>query len=464
MDDYRQYLRATLGGDRNAFEEVVRRFWNMAFFLADQRLGRIGRTEDAVQEAFLTAYLQLSQLNSLQAFPAWFRTILRSCINKAAREREPHLSLSEVDESLLKADIPPDPETTLLRFQNKAMVARTLNSLDGVLREACVQRYIYGLPYKDIAAVLGVPVGTIKRRLHSARERVLAEFNREGRPVIRVGYLPITDHLLAMVSHHGQARTDFEIHLKRYLSWSCLVLSLERGLLDAAFIMAPLAVALRNRGVPILYVLDCQHDGSAITLPREGAAKTLLTVKRMGLPHLISTHRILLANLVGPAPDRPDTGMTAQYINPSYLIRSLASRRIDAFFCAEPWNSRSVFEGSGRIYALSKDLYPGHMCCILVVTEQFAAKKGAVLRAYVKALAAAGQYISSNPNRAALIQARYTGVPAPVAEWALKHSGVSFQDLSPDLGRLKNLISRSGQPGLMDRLGRLDTFLHPVTL
>ena len=463
MTVYREYLRATLDGDKNAFAHVVQSFREMAFAVAGKRLGR-GLAEDAVQEAFFTAYLRLSDLRDLDAFPAWFRRILRSCINKVMRQHESHFSLSDLDESRFMPYVAPSAQQNLLRFQTRVMVAKTLASLDGVMREACIQRYLHGFSYRQIATVLNVPLGTIKRRLHDARNKIIREFQAENQPIIRVGYLPITDHLLAMVSHHAHDQSDYEIRLKRFLSWGSLVASLESGLIDAAFIMAPLAMALHNKGLPIVYVLDAHHNGSAITMHKDALTKTVFSAGCIGLPYAISTHKMILANMFESLPSAGSPNISVRYLSPSYLIGSLFSQEVDAFFCAEPWNTKSVFEGFGRIYARSKDVYPGHMCCVLVVREEFVLREGEVLRSYLRSLLSAGKYTAINPGRAAAIQAKYTGVPVHIAEWVLKYSGVSFHDLFPDRARLECVMTLAFKTGIIDRPCDLDGFMHRASI
>jgi NitT/TauT family transport system substrate-binding protein len=463
MIAYRQQLQATLDGDKNAFAHVVQSFREMALTVAGKRLGR-GLAEDAVQEAFFTAYLRLSDLKELDAFPAWLMRILRSCINKVLRQHQSHLSLSDLDESRLVPYVAPRAQENLLRFQTRAMVAKTLESLGGVMREACIQRYLHGLSYKQIAAVLNVPVGTIKRRLHDARNKIIREFQAEERPILRVGYLPVTDHLLAMVSHHAHDQGDYEIRLKKFLSWGSLTTSLENGLIDAAFIMAPLAMELHNKGLPIVYVLDAHHNGSAITVHKDVLTETVLSGGRIGLPYAISTQGMILANMFELASSAPSSKIAVSYLSPSYLIGSLVSHQIDAFFCAEPWNAKSVFEGFGRIYARSRDVYPGHMCCVLVVRKEFVVREGDVLRSYLRSLLSAGKYTAINPGRAAAIQARYTGVPVHIAEWVLKYSGVSFHDLVPDRARLECVMTLAFKTGIIDRPCDLDCFMHKASI
>jgi NitT/TauT family transport system substrate-binding protein len=339
------------------------------------------------------------------------------------------------------------------------MVAATIESLDGVAREACIQRYVLGLPYKEIATALQVPEGTIKRRLHDVRNQMIKAFQICGEPVIRVGYLPISDHILAMVSHCIN-RSSLKIRLKKFLSWSSLATSLENGLLDAAFVMAPIAMAMRNKGVPIVYIMDGHHDGSAITVRKDmGAGRFWMSENRVGLPYAISTQSILFADLVGANHEANPSAAKTRYLGPSYLLNALISGEIDAFCCAEPWNTKAVIEGAGTILARSKDFLPGHICCILVVREAFLEKHGDRVRSYLRLLLSTNEYLSADFNRSAKIQERYTGVPADIIKHVLHRREVTFNEIMPDRGRFESLMHLAVRTGLLETPRNIDAFL-----
>jgi NitT/TauT family transport system substrate-binding protein len=458
MKELEQIVQAAAAGNKSAFAELVTRFQDMALALARRRLGETGSAEDAVQEALLTAYLQLPDLRDLAAFPAWFRRILASCCNRLARER--HM-FSPVDWDFLDqfADCQPSPLDDMVRCQTRSMVAEVLASLEGVSREACVQRYVFGRSYKEIADILGVPQGTIKRRLNEAKDKIVQKVQDQHWPVIRVGYLPVSDHLLAMVSHHIHDKQKFEIHLKKFLSWASLVSSLQSGRLDAAFIMAPLAMALRNQGLPILYVMDAHHEGSAITVRKNEMSREASSWQRVGMPHILSTHGLMLACLKGLSPGRPWANVEARYLGPSYLLSSLVSSDIDAFLCAEPWNTKATFEGTGQIYARSKDILPGHICCILVVREELVEKEGEVLAEYLRLLGTANAQIRKAPDACSGIQERYTGVSANIARQVLSGASISFDEMEPDRGRIESLMNLALTTGVLDRPCDLDRFV-----
>ena len=78
MNRLRPHLMATLGGNSNAFNEVVSQFREGALGQAYAKLRNHFLAEEAVQEAFLSAFLNLPSLRNLNCFPKWFRSILIS--------------------------------------------------------------------------------------------------------------------------------------------------------------------------------------------------------------------------------------------------------------------------------------------------------------------------------------------------------------------------------------------------
>ncbi len=443
MHSLRVNLERTLAGNKNAFAEVVVLFQDMAMAVAMRRLNNRALAEEAVQEAFAQSWFKLGLLQELDAFPGWFRTILHRCCLRIRQQTHDTQTLPNTD--VLAADFQStDPYTVVTRYLDQQQVRSILKGLSEPYREACLQRYVLGRSYKDIAATLGLPLGTLKRRLHDVRDRILNNLDPGEVRGIRIGCLPISDHLLLMAAHHLYNGRVFQIILRKYLTWSSLLQALNTRMLDAALVMAPLAMALRTSGMPIRYVLDCHHEGSALTM-REGAHQPWTNTPVMAFPHEISTHRMLLhlydRQLRAPQTDLPlREDFTPQYISPSYVIGSLVQHKIDGFFCSEPWSTKSVAQGVGKIMARSKDLSPGHSCCILVVRESFVQSAGAQLESFLSLLEEAGKYMTMHPREGARILTQYTGVERDIAEHVLCNHHITFTDLRPDLNRTGKLM------------------------
>ncbi|MBU1000970.1 MAG: sigma-70 family RNA polymerase sigma factor [Proteobacteria bacterium] len=461
MDSYRDHIQKVLAGNKNTFGEIMLMFKDMAMALATAQLHDRSLAEDAVQEAFLAAFIKLPMLQDHDAFPGWFRTILlRHC--KRIRTRQEGLLPFSVEAADIPAGDGTDPFHLYTCHLDQLMIRRILAALPGVAREACILRFVHGHSYKDITNQLQLPKGTIKRRIHDARNRIIAEFGARNGRSVRLGYLPISDHLLGMVTHHRHDKATYDLHLSKFLSWGRLVKALTGGLLEAAFIMAPLAMCLHNQGLPIRYVLDGHHDGSAVTVRKGVATRHIGMGSTMALPHSISTHSLLLRALLGgdsPSDKQGTSDLTTRFISPSYVIGSLARHEIDGFFCSEPWNTTSVAQGEGRILARSGDLSPGHVCCVVVITEHFMRNQPDLLRQFLADLEDARAYIRLNSAGAADIQARYTGVDRDIAEHILNKGYITFSDLTPDRGRAEQVMGLALAAGALKRPCNLDAFM-----
>jgi NitT/TauT family transport system substrate-binding protein len=197
--------------------------------------------------------------------------------------------------------------------------------------------------------------------------------------------------------------------------------------------------------------MDAHHDGSSLAVALHGRMQSL------GLPAPHSTHRVLLDRLAEKRPELLD--LTTQFINPSYALASMRNNKIDSFFCAEPWGTKCSQENLGQILVRSKDIVPGHTCCILAVREEFALKQGDIVRDYVKLLLKARDRARKDPSLVAMIQSRFTGIPLDTATHVLEQQHVSFDDLKPNKQRVMAMIQNITDQGSISETFDLDRFV-----
>jgi NitT/TauT family transport system substrate-binding protein len=460
MSRLKPHLVATLRGNSKAYNEVVKHFKETALGYAHKRLQNHFLAEEAVQEAFLTAFLNLPSLRNLNCFSSWFRSIMVSCIGRSIKQND--LNIPFTDLSAI-ANIPDQARSeidALDHFRTVHHIQKTMLKLDPENRKICNYYYLQGFSNKEIANLLDLPIGTVKRRLHDARKQIcrLLKLEDTARHV-RVGYLPISDHLLAMVSHYLGGDGDIWIELQKFLSWSSLLKAICDGSLDVAFIMATLAIKLKNRGVPISYILDAGFGGSALTVRDSIQSAKALNGIRIGLPSADSIQFALLKLFLSHENLSTENEVHPTYFSPSYSLGAFRSHRIDGFFCAEPWNTQAVQEGIGRTLVRSEQIAPGHVCCIVVANTHFAASQGEDLHRYLHQLLSASDYIRSNPRNCSRIQASYTGVDRSIAEHVIESGFISYADLIPDKGRTEKTMDLAVSSGILERSCNLDDFI-----
>jgi RNA polymerase sigma factor (sigma-70 family) len=154
------------------FEEIVLPHLDAAFNYARWLTKSDADAEDVVQDATMRALRFFSSLRNDDA-RAWLLTIVRNTwyARFSKRSSATHVLLEETDERPAEQL---DPEALAMQRQAIERVQRAVGELPTDFREVIVLRELEGLSYKEIAAVVGIPIGTVMSRLARGRERLLA--------------------------------------------------------------------------------------------------------------------------------------------------------------------------------------------------------------------------------------------------------------------------------------------------
>ena len=159
---------------RRLFEDTVLPHLDAAFNYARWLTKSEADAEDVVQDAYVRALRFFSSLRSDDA-RSWLLTIVRNtALNYLQRER-PKSEVAWDDKAPEPADRSAGPETRLLQKEQRERVRSAIERLPIEFREPLVLREIEGLPYKEIAWVLKIPMGTVMSRLSRARNLLLQE-------------------------------------------------------------------------------------------------------------------------------------------------------------------------------------------------------------------------------------------------------------------------------------------------
>lgn len=162
---------------KRRFELLALPHLDAAYNLARWLAGNTTDAEDVVQDAYLRAYRYFDAFQGGN-FRVWLLTIVRNCFMTWVRENRSSRLISHADtpagdnadtEETAWGQRPRDPESMLLDSIDSQTLARLLERLPTEYREVLLLREVEDLAYKDIAEVIGVPVGTVMSRLSRAR-------------------------------------------------------------------------------------------------------------------------------------------------------------------------------------------------------------------------------------------------------------------------------------------------------
>lgn len=273
----------------------------------------------------------------------------------------------------------------------------------------------------------------------------------DARAVLNVGYLPVTCHLTCPVTDFA-TRTSRETRFdsQRFTDFPTVVETMKSGRLDATFMIAPLAMKLREQGVPIKILYLGHRDGSTVMVQKDGPVKSLrdLRGKTFAIPSKYSNQNLVIHKLM------EDQGVKADEIRfvempPPDMPGALASKAIDAYFVGEPHAARAELDGSGRVLYHAKDIWPQFISCVLVATEKLIQEKPDVVRDLVRGIAESGEWAETHRLDAAKVAAPYFRQDEKVVRYVLTQppDRVSYRMLTPtdeDLGKILEMGLKAG--------------------
>jgi RNA polymerase sigma-70 factor (ECF subfamily) len=173
VDPDRALVEAAASGNREAFDELVRRHQAAMITLARLLTSGRGDAEDLAQDVFVRAWRSLRGFRGESTFRTWLH---RVAINVIRTGQARHGRLSRVFVSRRADEAPPDPasgdEPVDAALARRQVIDRALATLPDELRVAVTLRDMQGLDYKEIAAVLDVPIGTVESRIFRGRQKL----------------------------------------------------------------------------------------------------------------------------------------------------------------------------------------------------------------------------------------------------------------------------------------------------
>jgi RNA polymerase sigma-70 factor (ECF subfamily) len=188
-------VQRCLGGEASAWEEIVRLYNRRIYNLCYRFAGSAEDAEDLTQEVFIRMYRTLKSYDvGRGSFITWVTTITRNLLvdhfrrSKLERASESLDAAPAADEDAPTlgdqlADASAGPESRVQTRQTQQMVHLALQKLSPELREAVILRDLHDLDYREIAAVLKVPEGTVKSRINRGRTELARLLSRTYKQV-----------------------------------------------------------------------------------------------------------------------------------------------------------------------------------------------------------------------------------------------------------------------------------------
>lgn len=286
----------------------------------------------------------------------------------------------------------------------------------------------------------------------------------------RIGFLPVTCHLTCPVTDFINRETTGEglFEPLRFHSWPELKEAFLARQTPATFILAPMAIALREQGVPIKIVYLGHRDGSAVMVGKDSAIYRMedLRGKRVAVPNRYSNQRLLFYRALKKA------GMTIDDIElvempPPDMPAALYSKAVDAICSGEPFMGQTELDGYGRVLWLTKDVWPNFISCVLAVREDVIQSRRAEVQALVDGIAKSGKWLDQSMDHrmsaAQFVSKNYYLQDPRLLTFVLSKppDRVKYTRLSPLKADFEEIEALGRESGILMGTARFEDYVDP---
>lgn len=278
----------------------------------------------------------------------------------------------------------------------------------------------------------------------------------EDRRKFSVAYIPVTCHLACPVTDYiSKFSVAGEVFIPRmFQGFPEIKEALIANQMQAAFIVAPLAIALRAQDVPIKVVYLGHRYGSAVVVRADGPVKTFadLRGRTVAIPSRFSDERLILFRAMKVFGIEPGEIHMVEMAPPD-VAGALAARAIDAFSMGEPFPSQAEMGGFGRVLFHAREYWPDYMSCVLVVRQDMIDRRPDAVQLLVDGIARSGLWLEggqkNRENAADFVGRFYYNQDPALLRWALTKplDRVMYSPLGPrkaDFDMVRDLMIETG--------------------
>ena len=237
--------------------------------------------------------------------------------------------------------------------------------------------------------------------------------------------------------------------------------ALMSGRMQAAFMVAPMAIALRAQGVPVKIIYLGHRYGSAVVVQKDGPVRSVpdLRGRTIAVPSRFSDERLIVFKaLAVHGMSGKDVKMVE--MSPADVAGALAAGAIDAFSMGEPFPSQAEMVGFGRVLFHAREYWPDYMSCVLVARMDVIESRPEAVQVLVDGIARSGHWLDEKDRRvknrehaADFVGRFYYRQDPKLLRWALLKpvDRVMYTPLTPRKGDFDIVVKLMMETGVLDK-------------
>lgn len=277
-------------------------------------------------------------------------------------------------------------------------------------------------------------------------------FDSGGRFVVRMGYMPVVTNLAAPILDYASRQGEgLRFSAMKFASFAEMAEALRNGNIEAAFIIAPLAIVLRQQGedVKVVYIGNRHESTLVVRANLDVTNIDDLAGRTVAVPMRYSGHNLSIRQLA----ERHGLSGRIKVVemNPPDMPAALSSGALDAYYVGEPFAAKTLKNGDAKPLLYVEDVWPNFICNVMLVRQSFIDEHPEIVRSLVEGAARSGVWVKNNLTATAEIAASYWNQSPELVKYALttpKKDRVVFDKFLPLPEELQHMAELMVQYGL----------------
>ncbi len=244
--------------------------------------------------------------------------------------------------------------------------------------------------------------------------------HNNSKKIVSMGYMPVITNLAApLLDHASKENNDIYFKALKFSSFAEMADALRHGEIQAAFIIAPLAVVLHQQSADVKIVYIGNRHESTFVARKDLHVQSLhdLVGKTVAVPMRFSGHNLSIHKSMEAQ------GLTGKIniveLNPPDMSAALITGALDAYFVGEPFAAQTLKNGAANLVYHVEDVWDSFICNLVLVKESLIDEEPETVRMLVEGAVRSGFWAKKHPGQAAEIAAQYWNQPVDLVEYAL---------------------------------------------
>lgn len=287
--------------------------------------------------------------------------------------------------------------------------------------------------------------------------RLNAESDQKKR--ILMGYMPVITNLAAPIIDAASEGGPLRFQALKFSSFAEMGEAFRSGNIQAAFIIAPLAVALYRQGVALKVVYIGNRNESTLVVRKDLGCKSpaCLQGKTIAVPMRFSGHYLALRKAMS-LHGLDERSIKIVELPPPDMPSALISGGIDGYFVGEPFAAKTISEGVSVECLYAEDIWPKFICNLMIVRNDLIEAHPDWVQKLVASAARSGFWASTHTDEAIRLACRYWGQDPKVVRYAFDNppGRIRFDLFCPKAGEIEGIARRMQLAGLIQNTPQIE--------